>query len=194
MRPPPRSALSAIILAGGQGSRMRGRDKARLRRGHSNLVEHLVRQLQPVAAEIIVVRRRARARIKLPQGCQHAWDHGGYAGPVAGLEAGLRRARRHWCLCVPVDGLNPPQNMLRKLSRGRGGGYVQHESDAYYLHCLVPRRGRRTLHEFLDGGGRSAANACRQMGLAPRPIGASRSTVWSINTTGEWRRLQRHAP
>ncbi len=195
MRPPPRQALSAVILAGGQGARMGGRDTARLRRGPNSLLEQLVRQLRPLTAEIIVARRRPRSALRLPTACRLAWDRRAGAGPVAGLEAGLRRARRAWCLCLPVDGLNPPADLPRQLSRGHGrGAYALHGGDAYYLHSLIPRDKRRALSGFLAGGGRSATNACRQLKLTPRPIGRARATVWSINTREEWRATCRRAP
>ncbi len=195
MRPPPRQALSAVILAGGQGARMGGRDKARLRRGDASLLEQLVEQLRPLAAEIIVVRRRPRSALRLPRSCRLAWDRRSGIGPVAGLEAGLRRARRAWCLCLPVDGLNPPPDLVRRLAQGRGrGAYALHGGDAYYLHSLIPRGQRGALARFLAGGGRSATNACRHLGLSPRPIGPARQTVWSINTREEWRATCRRAP
>lgn len=195
MRPPPRQALSAVILAGGQGARMGGRDKARLRRGRASLLEHLVAQLRPLTAEIIIVRRRPRSPLRLPGDCRLAWDRQAGNGPVAGLEAGLRRARRAWCLCLPVDGLNPPQDLIRRLSQGQGrGAYALHAGDAYYLHSLIPRDQRRSLARFMAGGGRSATNACRQLGLRPRPIGRARRTVWSINTRDEWRMTCRRSP
>ena len=185
MRPPPRQAISAIILAGGQGRRM-GRDKARLRwRGH-RLLARWRELLQAECGEVLVVRARPRSAA----GRHAAWDRQPGQGPVHGLEAGLRRARRAWCLVVPVDGLPPDPAVFACLARA-GGGYLQRGADPCYLHALIPRRRRRALDGFLAAGGRSAANACATLGLRPVPIRATALPVCSLNTPQEWRHLQR---
>ena len=192
MRPPPRQAVTAVILAGGQGRRLGGRDKSRLRYRGETLLNILLPQLRRVASEVIVVRRRPRDAAPLPTNCRRAWDRAAHAGPVAGLEAGLRRARRRWCLCLPVDGPVPPASLLSQLARNGGAGaFARHAGNDYYLHCLVPRSRHRQLARFLDQDGRSAANACRSLGLRAQPVRADRHTIWSINTRSEWRRLQR---
>ncbi len=194
MRPPPRRALSIIILAGGQGTRMGRRDKARLRLRSSTLLAQLCASLRPQAAEIIVVRRRPRAALGLPAGLRLAWDRQRDQGPVAGLEAGLRRARHAWCLCLPVDSLQPPASLLRQLSNQQGhGAYGQDGETPCYLHALLPRRLHFRLHEFLNHGGRSAANACARLDLEAIELEAGNRTVWSINTRTQWRQVRRRS-
>ncbi len=191
MRPPAPAACSAIILAGGRGSRMGGRDKAGLKWRNRTVLQHLCRQLRTQVSEIIVVRSRVRQAMRCPAGVRRAHDDQAYAGPVGGLLAGLKRSRKAWCLCVPVDGLNPPPQLKQQLARrSRQGGYVAHAGNQYYLHQLLPRRHHKTLQAFHQGGGRSAANACRSLQLQAVPM-ADNGAVWSINTQGEYRRLQR---
>lgn len=194
MRPPPRKALCAVILAGGQGQRMGGRDKARLRWRSDFLAQHLIRALRPEVAQIILVRRHCRGAWRTPGGVRLAWDRPPSQGPVSGLEAGLRRAGRAWCLCIPVDSLPPPPYLAARLARGsRHGAYVQHRQDHYYLHNLIARRSRPQLDAFMAQGGRSAANACRSLGLAAVKLPPARRAVWSINTPAQWRQFQRQA-
>ncbi len=191
MRPPPRSATTAIVLAGGRGQRLGGRDKARLRyRGHT-LIARLVRQLHQAARHIVVVRARPRDSLRLPAGCMRAWDQQGSQGPLSGMAAGMARAPGQWCLCVPVDCVALPDNLLAQLARGsHHGGYAQHRDDHYYLHNLVPRHQRQALARFRHSGGRSAANACRSLQLTPVNM-AGADSIWSINTPEERRRLLR---
>lgn len=189
MRPPPRSATTAVILAGGRGQRLGGRDKARLCLQRRTVLERLAGQLRQVAGEIIVVRARPRDNLRLPAGCIRAWDQNGSQGPLSGLAAGLARASGHWCLCVPVDCASLPDNLPAQLARGsHQGGYAQHRDDHYYLHALLPRQSRHRLATFRRTGGRSAANACRTLQLAPVSI-VGAHTAWSINTPEERRRL-----
>lgn len=191
MRPPSRSATTAIILAGGRGRRLGGRDKARLRQRNATLLQHLSRQLHRVAREVIIVRARPRDGLRLPSGCKRAWDKHGSHGPLSGVSAGLGRASGQWCLCVPVDSYALPKNLLATLARGsHHGGYALHHDDHYYLHALLPRRQRGMLEGFRRSGGRSAGNACRTLQLVPVSISADQTT-WSINTPDELRRLHR---
>ena len=172
------------------------RDKARLRwRGH-NLAQGLVRDLRTQASQIIIVRARPRGAWKQPNGSDLAWDRGGSLGPLSGLAAGLKRSRKHWCLCLPVDSLAPPKNLAAQLARGsRHGGYAKHADDHYYLHLLLARTQNQRLKTFQQSGGRSAANACRQLSLPavamPRHPSRQNSTVWSINTPAQWQHVQR---
>ena len=187
MRPPPRRAISAIILAGGQGHRLGGRDKARLRWRGRALVDRLIEQLRSQAAEIVVVRARPRGAWRPPTNTRGCHDRIPGLGPVSGLEAGLRRARRRWCLTVPVDGLNPPRDLAAQLARGsRHGGHARQGEDEMYLHALVNRQRRKALTRFIAQGGRSASNACQALGIESVPLRARR-TIWSINTPEQWR-------
>lgn len=191
MRRPSRSSTSAIILAGGRGQRLGGRDKARLPWRGRTLLQRLSVHLRTVAREVIVVRARPRDALRLPTGSLRAWDQQGSLGPLSGLAAGLNRASGRWCLCVPVDCATLPNDLLAQLARGsHHGGYACHHADHYYLHCLLPRQSRTALGRFRRSGGRSASNACRTLGLEPVTV-RSTHTTWSLNTPAELRRRQR---
>ncbi|MGJ8670148.1 MAG: molybdenum cofactor guanylyltransferase [Oceanococcus sp.] len=191
MRPPSAAATSAIILAGGRGARMGGYDKARLTWRGQSLIQRLCAQLKPQVSQIIVVRSQARQAISLPSGVEHTRDAKAYAGPVGGLLAGLKRSRKAWCLCLPIDGVVVPQHLSRQLARrSRHGGYVENHGNHYYLHQLIARQRRHELQAFHAAGGRSAGNACRELRQQPVTIDVA-GAIWSINTPGERRKAQR---
>lgn len=181
-----------MILAGGQGRRMGPGvtcDKARLHWRGQSLLQRWTSALRQQAAEVLVARTRPRPRLP---GISTIWDQRPQQGPVFGLQAGLRRARRAWCLFVPVDSLPPRVDLLRHLAtRSRHGGYLQSGPDGLFLHCLIARRQRRTLDAFINAGGRSAANAGATLRLQAVPIAPSLLPVASINTRIHWRQLQR---
>lgn len=190
MRPPPAAAISAIILAGGRGLRLGGRDKARLRYRRHALLPALIAGLQGQVGEIIVVRSHSRARLFRQPGVRWTADHQPHDGPVGGLLAGLQRARRAWCLCLPVDSVLPPPELIGRLARNsQRGGYARHGGHSYYLHQLLPRSSRRPLRQFHAAGGRAASNACRKLGLAAVDCPAQHK-VWSLNTREELRQAR----
>ena len=190
MRPPSAAASCAIILAGGRGARLGGYDKARLRYRGRSLLQRLCAQLRPQVSQIVVVRSQARQALALPHQVDHGHDAQAFAGPVGGLLAGLKRSRKAWNLCLPVDSLSAPQDLRQRLARqSRRGGYLQNQGNHYYLHQLLARQQRKTLQAFHAAGGRSAANACRELGLQAVPLTHQRG-IWSINTPQERREAQ----
>lgn len=98
---------SAVILAGG-GSRRLGREKALLEFEGKPLLCWTVERLQLVADEVIVVARseeHARRLSELVGGgsAAFAWDSMEGFGPVAGLDAGMSRARSDLVFATACD-------------------------------------------------------------------------------------------
>ncbi len=94
-------AISAGILAGGEGRRHGGADKGWLPFNGRPLIEHVVDALRPQASELLVSANRNADRYA-DLGLRVVRDvHGG--GPLAGLCRLLIVARYPWLLCVPCD-------------------------------------------------------------------------------------------
>ena len=91
---------SGIILAGGKSSRM-GQDKATLKLDGLTLVEKLAGNMQPIFKEIIVV-TAAPGKINLP-GLTEVADTYADAGPLGGIEAGLKAASCPLCMVMACD-------------------------------------------------------------------------------------------
>ena len=84
-----------VILAGGQATRMGGRDKGRLMLGQHSLLDHVINRLRPQVSSIILNANGAHDRfsdLNLPV---IADSLPGYAGPLAGVLAGLDWAYAH---------------------------------------------------------------------------------------------------
>src|SRR5579862_376258 len=93
--------LSAVILAGGQSSRM-GRDKARLEIGGWPLLARQIQLLRKVGVEEIFVSGRPDQDYA-EFGCPVLSDRFAEAGPLAGIERALAEASLPWLLVVAVD-------------------------------------------------------------------------------------------
>ena len=82
--------MTAIILAGGRSSRM-GTSKALLPFDDEPLIVHIVRRLQPLFGDIVVVAAPAQELPSMPVTLVR--DDVAYQGPVGGIYYGLRAAR-----------------------------------------------------------------------------------------------------
>ena len=91
-----REHVVGIVLAGGKSSRMGGGDKCLLPLGGRPILAYVIERLKPQVAELIVSANGDPARFSafgLPVVADRL---GGYAGPLAGILAGLEWARTNW--------------------------------------------------------------------------------------------------
>jgi molybdopterin-guanine dinucleotide biosynthesis protein A len=98
------TALEAVILAGGRGSRMGGTAKPVLELGGRTLLERTVDAALAVGcAEVTVVGPRWIDRL----GVRWVREHPPFGGPVAGLAAALPHVVAEWVLVLPADLVSP---------------------------------------------------------------------------------------
>ncbi|MBL4796825.1 MAG: molybdenum cofactor guanylyltransferase [Oleispira sp.] len=97
--------LSGLILAGGEGRRMDGRDKGLISLADKPLVEYAIECLQPLVDDLSISCNRNR---ELYEGYQldciaDEKTDNGFQGPMAGLVSGLKNAKHEWLLVMPCD-------------------------------------------------------------------------------------------
>ncbi len=158
MSPPIRSAdITGLVLAGGRATRMGGRDKGLLELLGEPLAARALRRLRPQVGTLLLNANRhldAYAALGVPL-CPDRPGHA-FAGPLAGLEAGLDACRTPWLLAVPCDGPLLPDDLAARLAGAvgaapaaiaRAGGRRQP------VFCLLRRTQLDALRDFLDRGG-----------------------------------------
>jgi molybdopterin-guanine dinucleotide biosynthesis protein A len=114
------SEVTGVLLAGGRSSRMGGREKALLDIGGTPMLLHVLARLRPQVDRIVINANGDPARFSghcLPV---VADSIEGYAGPLAGLHAGLEWARREtpeakYVASVPVDSPFLPLDLVARL-------------------------------------------------------------------------------
>jgi len=84
---------------------------------------------------------------------------GGFAGPLAGLHAGMTRATRPYVVTVPCDSPFLPSDLVARLAAGleaHGGQLAVAKTfdQPHPVFCLVWRDVLPHLATFLEGGGR----------------------------------------
>jgi molybdopterin-guanine dinucleotide biosynthesis protein A len=149
--------VTGIVLAGGKGSRMGGVDKGLQPLRGKPMVEWVLARLAPQVAEIII-----NANQNLPT--YEKYGHrvvsdaiGGFAGPLAGLHAGLNAARHPLVVTVPCDSPFLPTDLVQKLSaslKSNDLAVAKTGTQPHPVFALMKREVRESLEAFLASGGR----------------------------------------
>ena len=113
-----------LVLAGGLARRMGGGDKARIRVGGATILERVLVRLKPQCRRVIINANGDPARFAdtgLPVVADSVLD---FAGPLAGILAGLDWAAANtlqcdWLLSVPGDCPFLPKDLLERLHEVR---------------------------------------------------------------------------
>ncbi|RJX34111.1 MAG: molybdenum cofactor guanylyltransferase [Oxalobacter sp.] len=107
--------VSCLILAGGRGVRMENADKGLQQLDGVAMVAHVIRSVAPQAATLMINANRnleAYRQFGLP-----VWpdEMEGFAGPLAGIQTGLRHCRTSYMATVPCDTPFLPADLLARL-------------------------------------------------------------------------------
>jgi len=113
-----------LVLAGGLARRMGGGDKALLRIGGATILERVLERLAPQCRGIILNANGDPARFAFTRLPVVADDVPDFAGPLAGVLAGLDWAAAHapeaaWVASVPGDCPFLPRDLVARLHAAR---------------------------------------------------------------------------
>lgn len=151
--------VTGLVLAGGLARRMGGGDKGLLPFRGKPMVSHVIKRLAPQVQSLIInanQNRDAYAALGYPV-VADIFD--GYAGPLAGLHAGLTACTTPFVVTAPCDSPFLPLDLVERLHGGLVGSDVQ----LAVAHCgeypqrvftLCRRDVLDSLSLFLRGGGR----------------------------------------
>jgi molybdopterin-guanine dinucleotide biosynthesis protein A len=107
---------TALIFAGGDSRRMK-REKLSLQFGGQNLLQRAINLARTLFPEVLVSVQRPRDGIDAPQVC----DEIPGAGPLAGLCAGLQRAKTPWVFALAADMPYLLPEIIERLAEYRDG-------------------------------------------------------------------------
>jgi molybdopterin-guanine dinucleotide biosynthesis protein A len=118
-------SISAVILAGGLATRMKGADKGLILLHQKPLVQHVIERLKPQVNEIIINANREIATYQTfgyPVLQDEVED---FLGPLAGFSLGLQRAKHDYVLTVPCDSPLLPLDLAKRLMNA----LTEHDAD-----------------------------------------------------------------
>lgn len=119
-------ATLGLLLAGGQARRMGGGDKCLVPLGGRPMLERVIGRARPQVADLVLNANGDPSRLAAFGLPVVADTVPGFAGPLAGILAGLEWAREHrpgtaWVLSLATDTPFFPTDLLRRLHDGLAG-------------------------------------------------------------------------
>lgn len=148
---------SGIVLAGGQGRRMGGVDKGLQPLRGRPMIEHVLERLRPQVGEIVINANQNVDRYR-SFGHRVVSDAiAGFAGPLAGLHAGLQAITSPLAVTVPCDSPFLPSDLVARLHDHLADNdlaVAKTGDQAHPVFALVRQSVAGNLETFLASGGR----------------------------------------
>jgi molybdopterin-guanine dinucleotide biosynthesis protein A len=181
-------AVSGIILAGGQGRRMGGVDKGLQTLRGRPMAAWVLERLAPQVAEI-VINANQNAESYAAFGYRVVPDEvGGFAGPLAGLHAGLSAVSSALAVTVPCDSPFLPADLVARLRAALGAhdlAVAKTGEQPHPVFSLVRRSVHAHLGAFLAGGGRKIDAWYASLKVVEVPFDDEADAFRNINTREE---------
>jgi len=161
-----KNEITALILAGGRGSRMEGADKGLLEVRGRPLIDYVQQNLLSQAGTIFISANRNPEKY-LPYGQQVIADEmGEYWGPLAGIASALPHLKTKYLLVVPCDAPLLPADLAARLLAGLQEKHqVTVAFDGERLQntvMLMTAAHIKTITPYLEGGGRKVQDWIKQ--------------------------------
>ena len=150
-------SITGIVLAGGKGTRMGSVDKGLQPLRGRPMVEWVLARFMPQVSEIII---NANQNVPVYAKYEHrvvSDQIGGFAGPLAGLHAGLTAAKFPLVVTVPCDSPFLPADLVKRLEAGlqkNDLAVAKTGNQPHPVFALMKRDVRQSLEAFLASGGR----------------------------------------
>ena len=122
---PPKNLVTGLIFAGGRGTRMGHVDKGLQDLQGQPLIAHAIKRLAPQVGLLMINANRnieAYQQFGLPVFPDAL---AGFAGPLAGLQSGLRHSQTRYLATVPCDCPFFPDDLVARLYEA----LVAHDAD-----------------------------------------------------------------
>jgi len=149
--------VTGIVLAGGLGRRMGGVDKGLQPFRGKPMVQWAIERLAPQVGELVINANQNPAEYARFGHRVVADELRGFAGPLAGLHAGMKAASHDLVVTAPCDSPFLPPDLVRRLQGALGAHELAVAKTGVQPHpvfSLVRRTVLPHLEAFLAGGGR----------------------------------------
>jgi molybdenum cofactor guanylyltransferase len=186
----PHSSLAALILAGGQSSRM-GRDKAQIHWAGLPLLQRVYQAAGDCCSQIYLLTPwPERYRSLLDQSCIFLTESQPGEGPLVALSQGLPQIPQPWILllacdmpCLQPQLLQQWAGQLDQLPDSLLALVPQHLGRWQPLCGFYRRQAQPSLQLFIKQGERSLQAWLNQAPVQGLPItDAEAKTLWNCNT------------
>jgi len=182
--------VTGVVLAGGQGRRMGGTDKGLVLLGGQPMVAHVLARFAPQVGELLINANQNLDRYGAFGQAVVPDEVGGFAGPLAGLHAGMTRATRPLICTVPCDSPFLPLDLVSRLRAALAASGAQLTvaktfTQPHPVFCLVRRDVLPHLDAFLAAGGRKIDAWYATLAVAEVAFDDEAEAFRNINTADE---------
>ncbi|BDM23157.1 MULTISPECIES: molybdenum cofactor guanylyltransferase MobA [Pseudomonas] len=154
---------SVLILAGGRGQRMGGRDKGLLEWRGEPLVAHIQRTVRPLSDDLVISCNRNQQAYKAYADQLVGDAEADFPGPLAGVIAGLQVARHEWVVLLACDAPLVDKVLIDSLRQlavtGDSVAMVRQGGFWQPMFSVLPRRVLPVLEQAWLAGERSLQKA-----------------------------------
>jgi molybdenum cofactor guanylyltransferase len=183
-------AVTGIVLAGGQGSRMGGVDKGLQPFRGRPMVAHAIERLAPQVDELLINANRNTDDYARFGHRVIADEIAGFAGPLAGFERGLAHAAGALVATVPCDSPFLPRDLVPRLRAALEAAkadlaVARTGTQAHPVFCLMRREVLPSLREFLGAGERKIDRWYARLAVVEVPFDDEPDAFRNINTREE---------
>lgn len=187
--------ISAVILAGGKGSRLGGIDKGLVKLNNLTLVQHVINQIQSQVSQIMISANRNLDVYKSFGFPVYEDEINDYAGPLAGILKALQQCKSEWLLTVPADSPFVPINLVERLSENIQDNKIVMSHDGKYLQAtfsLIHKSLEPDLKKFLQQGERKARVWMQQQAHTIVDFSDQTDAFININTEDDLIKAEKH--
>jgi len=190
--PPSVTPVTAVILAGGLARRMGNVDKGLQLLEGRPLIAWVLQRLAPQVDEVLINANRNRDAYAA-FGFPFVEDRiGGFAGPLAGMHAGLSEAKHERVAFAPCDTPFLPEDLVPRLLAPLANESVDLSvaktgTQAHPVICVARRRLLPHLAACLDNGGRKVEAWYSTLNIAEVAFDDQPGAFSNINTLEELR-------
>jgi len=180
-----KNEITAVILAGGQASRMDGEDKGLIVFRELPLISHVINITKPKVSQILISANRNFEEYA-NFGKVISDDLEGYQGPLAGISKALKVCSTPYLLVLPCD--SPLidsvliDSLIEKMEISNVDICVAHDGSIMHAtFALMQTKLEKSLEEFLGEGGRKMALWYRQQSLERIDVSSHLEVLTNLN-------------
>ena len=186
----PLAKVTGVVLAGGQGSRMSGKDKGLVLLNGIALFRYVLETLRPQVGQVVISANRhidIYQQAGVPVIADSLPD---YPGPLAGMLAVMEAVESEWFLFSPCDTPNIPSDLACSLWDGLGDPAISAVwvNDGERDHpgiALIHHSVKGILRDYLSAGERRVMQFLRSIGGRAVVFDNSSNHFTNINTLDE---------
>jgi len=180
-----KNEITAVILAGGQASRMDGEDKGLIVFRELPLIAHVVNVVESKVSQTLISANRNFDEYA-NFGKVISDDLEGYQGPLAGISKALKVSSTPYLLVLPCDSPLIDEalidSLIEKMEISKADICVAHDGSIMHAtFALMQTKLEKSLEGFLEEGGRKMALWYRQHSLERIDVSSHLEVLTNIN-------------